>query len=382
MSIISSPSNSNDILYFYYNATHPPFTEILLEAYKEYSQNFFNPSGATRFSLSRQSVLENARAYFGEITNKDKNQFVFCSTGTEANALLVASLVEYLKKFKRVLVSPFEHSSFYGSLDYFEIPFELLKTDKSGTINLNDLENKLKEETSPVFVIYAGNETGVIQPIQKIYSITSQYDMPIFSDLMQAFGKIEIDYSLLEGFTFSGHKIGGGMGASLCYLPSKYLKKEFGVFKGGNQENSHRAGTENSPAILAFQNSAKLQLASLEEKNKRLLTYRNQMEKKLKELGAEIIAENSDRLPSTTFTLLPIEEVDFFMMGMEEANIIVSTGSSCKSRTRDPSFSLLRMGYTKEEALRAIRISTGYFTNSEEIERLTVAIESIVRKLT
>ena len=70
------------------------------------------------------------------------------------------------------------------------------------------------------------------------------------------------------------------------------------------------------------------------------------------------------------------------MMGMEEANIIVSTGSSCKSRTRDPSFSLLRMGYTKEEALRAIRISTGYFTNSEEIERLTVAIESIVRKLT
>ena len=76
MSIISSPSNSNDILYFDYNATHPPFTEILLEAYKEYSQNFFNPSGATRFSLSRQSVLENARAYFGEITNKDKNQWM------------------------------------------------------------------------------------------------------------------------------------------------------------------------------------------------------------------------------------------------------------------------------------------------------------------
>ena len=295
------------ILYFDYNATHPPFTEIVVEVYKEYTQNYFNPSGATRFSLSRQSLLESVRAYFGEITNKDKNQFVFSSTGTEANALLIAGLTEYLEKFKRVIVSPFEHSSFYGSLDYYKIPFELLRTDKSGLVDLNDLETKMNEHPSPVFVIYAANETGVIQPMQEIFSITSKFEMPIFSDLMQAFGKIEIDYSILEGFTFSGHKIGAGMGASLTYLPSKYLKKDFGILKGGNQENNHRAGTENSPAILAFQNAAKLQLSSLKEKNERLTSYKSKIEKTLREIGAEIIAESSPRLPSTTFTLLPIE---------------------------------------------------------------------------
>ncbi len=369
------------ILYFDYNATHPPFTEIVVEVYKEYAQNYFNPSGATRFSLSRQSLLESVRAYFGEITNKDKNQFVFSSTGTEANALLIAGLTEYLEKFKRVIVSPFEHSSFYGSLDYYKIPFELLRTDKSGLVDLNDLETKMNEHPSPVFVIYAANETGVIQPMQEIFSITSKFEMPIFSDLMQAFGKIEIDYSILEGFTFSGHKIGAGMGASLTYLPSKYLKKDFGILKGGNQENNHRAGTENSPAILAFQNAAKLQLSSLKEKNERLTNYKSKIEKTLREIGAEIIAESSPRLPSTTFTLLPIEEIDFFMMGMEEANIVVSTGSSCKSRTRDPSFSLLRMGYSKEEALRAIRLSTGYFTQQEEIERLLDCMRHTIQKL-
>ena len=105
------------IAYFDYNATHPPFTKLFLEAYTDYAVNFFNPSGATRFSLSRQSLLETVRSYFGEITKKDKNQFVFCSTGTEANALLIASLVDYLEKFKQVYISPFEHSSFYGSLD-------------------------------------------------------------------------------------------------------------------------------------------------------------------------------------------------------------------------------------------------------------------------
>ncbi len=369
------------IAYFDYNATHPPFTKIFLEAYTDYAVNYFNPSGATRFSLSRQSVLETARNYFGEITNKNKNQFVFCSTGTEANSLLVASLLNYLQKFKTVYISPFEHSSFYGSLDYYQIPFTLIATDKSGQIDLNDLESKMKEAPAPVFVIYAANETGVIQPMQEIYSIVSQFEMPIFSDLMQAFGKIEIDFSILEGFTFSGHKIGAGMGASLMYAPEKYLKKDFGVFKGGNQENSHRAGTENSPAIQAFSASSKEQLSTLIEKNIRLLKYKSQIEKVLTSLGAEIIAESSPRLPSTVFTLLPIEEIDFFMMGMEEANIVVSTGSSCKSRTREPSFSLLRMGYSKEEALRAIRISTGYFTTNEEVERLIESMSGIIKKL-
>lgn len=371
----------NRIAYFDYNATHPPFTKLFLEAYTDYAVNFFNPSGATRFSLSRQSLLEGVRGYFGEITKKDKNQFVFCSTGTEANALLIASLVDYLKKFKQVYISPFEHSSFYGSLDYFQIPFELIATDKTGKVDLNDLETKMKQAPAPVFVIYAANETGVIQPMQEIYSITRQYEMPIFSDLMQAFGKIEIDFSILEGFTFSGHKIGAGMGASLAYAPAKYLKKDLGIFKGGNQENNHRAGTENSPAIQAFQTASKEQLATLEEKNKRLTLYKSKIEKVLKELEAEIIAPTSPRLPSTIFTLLPIEEIDFFMMGMEEANIVVSTGSSCKSRTRDPSFSLLRMGYSKEEALRAIRISSGYFTLDTEVERLLDCMSQTIQKL-
>lgn len=372
---------NKEISYFDYNATHPPFADIISKAYEDYTQNFFNPSGATRFSLSRQSLLETARGYFGEITNKDKNQFVFSSTGTEANALLVAGLVESLQNHKRVLVSPFEHSSFYGALDYYKIPFELLKTDKSGIVDLNDFEEKMKAHPSPVFVIYAANETGVIQPLKEMYLIASKFEMPIFSDLMQAFGKIEVDFSILEGFTFSGHKIGAGMGASLTYLPSKYLKKDLAILKGGNQENNHRAGTENSPAILAFENAAKRQLSSLKDKNERLLGFQLKIEAVLKELGAEIISESSPRLPSTTFTLLPIDEIDFFMMGMEEANIVVSTGSSCKSRTRDPSFSLLRMGYSKEEALRAIRISTGYFTNQTDVERLLESMRNIIQKL-
>lgn len=87
------------------------------------------------------------------------------------------------------------------------------------------------------------------------------------------------------------------------------------------------------------------------------------------------------RIPTTSFCILPTDDVDFFMMGMEEAGFVVSTGSSCKSRSREPASSLLSMGYSKEEALRAIRISTGWFTTEEEVEKLCVQIRNVLRAL-
>ncbi|EMM73224.1 hypothetical protein LEP1GSC038_1381 [Leptospira weilii str. 2006001855] len=87
------------------------------------------------------------------------------------------------------------------------------------------------------------------------------------------------------------------------------------------------------------------------------------------------------RIPTTSFCILPTDDVDFFMMGMEEAGFVVSTGSSCKSRSREPTSSLLSMGYSKEEALRAIRISTGWFTTEEEVKELCVQIRNVLRAL-
>jgi predicted transcriptional regulator len=150
--------------------------------------------------------------------------------------------------------------------------------------------------------------------------------------------------------------------------------------KQGSTSRTRKSNQQNVAEVTSKVTS-KEQLATLEEKNKRLTLYKSKIEKVLKELESEIIAPGSPRLPSTIFTLLPIDEIDFFMMGMEEANIVVSTGSSCKSRTRDPSFSLLRMGYSKEEALRAIRISSGYFTLDAEVERLLDCMSQTIQKL-
>ncbi|EOQ97983.1 aminotransferase, class V [Leptospira wolbachii serovar Codice str. CDC] len=369
---------TNDLKYFDYNATHPPFPEILETCLADYLEGYFNPSGITRFSLKNQGKIEQTRKYFSSLSTGNEKQFVFSATGTEANYLLIQSLRVLYPKLDSVIVSPFEHSSMYAALESYGFTSDLIQTNKTGIIHLKDLEKKLIENPRPVVCLYAGNETGVIQPAEEIHKLTKEYGQVFYSDLMQGFCKVNVPYSLFDGFTFSGHKIGAGMGSAVTYLPK--ADSHFRLFGGGNQENDHRAGTENTFAIECLRKVAEIQLEQLEKKNKRLSRFQSLIEEKLETLGCTIIAKSSHRLPNTTFLILPIQSVDFFLLGMEEKGVLVSTGSSCKSRAREASKSLLYMGYSEEEALRCIRISTGYFTTEEEVDALLVAIEDLLQK--
>lgn len=369
---------TNEIKYFDYNATHPPFAEVLETCLADYLSGFYNPSGITRFSLKNQGKIEQTRKYFANLTNGQEKQFVFSATGTEANYLLIQSLRALYPNLDSVIVSPLEHSSMYAALESYGFTADLIHTDHSGIIDLQNLEKKLKENPRPVVCLYAGNETGVIQPAEEISKLTKKYDQLFYSDLMQGFCKTDVPFSVFDGYTFSGHKIGGGMGAALSYLPKS--DPSFHLFGGGNQENNHRAGTENIFAIECFKQVAEIQMKDLEKKNKRLSAFQTLIEEKLESLGCKIIAKFSPRLPNTTFLILPIQAVDFFLLGMEEKGILVSTGSSCKSRAREASKSLLHMGYSEEEALRCIRISTGYFTTEEDVKTLLSNMEDLIHK--
>ncbi|RHX89572.1 cysteine desulfurase family protein [Leptospira stimsonii] len=372
---------SKKIHYFDYNATHPPFADVLVAIQNDYLSDFYNPSGATRFSLGRQGKIEEARKTLEEYTGKPAKEFVFSSTGTEANHLLTQAIAG---KFSgSAIVSSLEHASMYSALEFAGFEIRKIRTLSNGRIDLSHLRILLEENSAPVFVLHVANESGVIQPLEEIASITAEFGEPLFSDLMQSFGKIDIPFSILSGFTFSGHKIGAGMGASATWIRSDLVsEKEFGIFRGGNQENNHRAGTENSPAILALSNILKIRIPEIEKKSEILITFQRKIETTLEECGCQIIGKESPRIVSTSFCLLPTDDVDFFMMGMEESGFVVSTGSSCKSRSRDPASSLLSMGFQEEEALRAIRISTGWFTTEEEVDALCIRIREVLQALT
>lgn len=365
-----------NIDYFDYNATHPPLRSIIEKAYSDYIAEFYNPSGATRFSLKNQGYIENARKYFAALTKSPEKNIVFSSTGTEANYLLIRALRARLPEETKVIVSPFEHSSMYSALRDHHFEMIVLSTDRTGIVNLEHLESLLESEPHPIVCLHTGNETGVIQPTLAIKRLADLFQVDFLSDLMQAFGKVELDFEHFSGFTFSSHKIGGGMGAAITGF--NFDLEKYAMFGGGNQENGHRAGTENLPAILSFQMASEFQKDHLIEKNQKLNLFRTTIESELENLGCKIIAKDSPRVMNTSFVLLPIEEIDFFLLGMEEKGIMISTGSSCKSRAREASASLLAMGYSKEESLRCIRISTGFLTTNEEVNRLIKNIKELL----
>ncbi|TGK17519.1 aminotransferase class V-fold PLP-dependent enzyme [Leptospira fluminis] len=363
------------IRYFDYNATHPPLPGLLSSVVEEYENDFYNPSGPTRFSLKRQGRIEEARKVLGSLTGKDPKGFVFCSTGTEANYLMATWAKRFVKT--TAYVSPYEHSSFYQALENANVPYGVLEGHSSGLVSLSEIEKNLKENPGPVFIVHAANESGVVQPLREIGEICHKAGQKLFSDVMQSFGKLDIPFSHLAGFTFSGHKIGAGLGTAVTWFEPEGTGT-VGIFRGGNQENGFRAGTENSPSILALAKAAEIQFSQMRSKNEKLLRFRNRIETFLESIGIQIVAKSSPRLPSTTFCLLPTEDLDFFMMGMEEKGFALSTGSSCKSRSREPAPSLLSMGFSKEEALRAVRISTGTFTTEEEVEELLATIRIVL----
>lgn len=366
----------NKVLYFDYNATHPPFPEILKEKLDEYLEDFYNPSGSTRYSLKNQGKIEKARKEISKIVLKPESDLVFSSTGTEANYLLIQALRHSFPNLESILVSPFEHSSMYDAIRNFEFQMEILKTDKSGLVDLEDLNTKLKTQARPIICLMAGNETGVIQPVEEISKLARFYEQFFLSDLMQAVGKIQVNFALFDGFSFSGHKLGAGMGTAVTGFTN--FPKNTQIFGGGNQENSHRGGTENVFSILSLPSALQFALTQLEEKNVRLSSFQKKLEHELEDLGCEIIAKNSPRLPNTSFIKLPVSNLDFLLLGLEEKGIILSTGSSCKSRAREASPSLLRMGYSEDEALLCVRISTGIFTIESEIKFLISELKELI----
>ncbi|GBF48728.1 aminotransferase, class V [Leptospira ryugenii] len=369
----------NNLIYLDYNATHPPFADIYQSVEKEYTEEFYNPSGMTRFSLKNQGKIESARKYFSQITGFIEKDLVFSSTGTESNYLLLSAIAKEWGKSASPIVSPFEHPSVFSAVEHFFGDFRIIRTNRNGILDDIHLQNLLEEKKAPLIISLVGNETGVVQDADFLQNLTKVYQTKWYSDLMQAFGKIEVPFDALAGFSFSGHKIGAGMGAALTGF--KGLPENVSIFSGGNQENNHRAGTENWPAILRMKLASERTLSQLQTKNEILRGFQKKIEETFESMGAEIISKDQKRVPNTSFILLPIEAVDFFLMGLEERQILVSTGSSCKSRSREASRSLLAMQYSEEEALRCIRVSTGIFSKEEEIETFLRSSQEILERL-
>ena len=233
-------------IYLDYNATTPLRDEVKKEMLDIMGPPL-NASSVHSFGRQAKTHLENARTSISNFVNANSDQIIFTSGGTEANSMI-------MQIFKRPLISSIEHDAVIASS---KNP-NFIDVDSNGLVKIDDLEIKIKKFNPDIIsVMWANNETGVIQPIKDIVKIAKKYKVYIHCDAVQALGKIDIDFkaSGLNSLAISSHKIGGPVGVGALIVDDPYNLNP--IILGGGQERGHRSGTENLIGIVGFGSAAR-----------------------------------------------------------------------------------------------------------------------------
>ena len=375
------------MIYFDYNATHPPLQSIFENNWKRYRENPANPSGISFASQKNQSFIDRKRKELAGAIELPAESLRFASTGTEATYWLIRSFASR-KAFKRCILSACEHDAMIAACQDAGLRIDYLPLGKDGVVKPSDLQDLLSsyaselEDFAFVSVIHASNETGIIQPVEELSRIARSYNLPFLSDTIQSAGKIPLPTRALDGFLLNGHKLGAGAGCAAAVFSPDFIESIVPLYRGGLQEDESRAGTENLFSIGCTVDAFLLQLEEMDEKSSKLKPWHQALEQFLHSMGVEIAGAKSHRISNTTYAVFSgIDHMDFLLMGLDQAGIVCSTGSSCKSRTRQPSRVLRNMGYTEKESMQALRFSSGLNSTESDFQTLQDTLKPLLQRL-
>jgi len=375
------------MIYLDYNAT-TPLCDAAREAMEPYfSKHFGNASSIHRAGRNARAAVDNARDKIAALIKAKPNEIVFTSGGTESCNLAVLGLARCnLDGGGHVICEKTEHHAVLHAVEHLEKHegFEVtwLDTSNDGVVDLDQLVKSIRPETRLVSIMTANNETGVIQPIREISKICRERGVLLHSDCVQAFGKIDLDISLVDAASFAAHKFYGPKGAGFLFLRSGLSVQP--VLFGGSHENQRRPGTENVPAIAGMAAAAELVLANRKAEQDRLLKLRDELWNLISQdvPDARLNGENAPRLANTlNVSLLGIDS-EMLLIALDLKGVCASSGSACMVGSVSASHVLLAMGLPIERARSAVRFSLGKNTTIEEIAASGKIIGEIVDRVT
>ena len=353
-------------VYLDYNATAPIRPEVA-NAMAEVLELVGNASSVHGFGREARRRLEHARDQVGALMAVDPGRVVFTSGGTESNNLALRGAGR-----RRVLVSAAEHDSVLKATP----DAEHITVRGDGLLDLDALAEMLGGDDRPalVSVMLANNETGVIQPVEQVVALAHEAGALVHCDAVQAAGKLPVDFTALgvDLMSLSAHKMGGPQGVGALLLAEGTELQP--LLKGGGQERSRRAGTENLPGIVGFGAAAALTSAALAEAEF-LAELRDGLERGLLSLAPELVVlgRTAPRLANTSCFALAGLASEIQVMALDLAGVAVSAGSACSSGKVRPSHVLRAMGLGEELAGCAIRVSLGWRSTADEVERFLAA---------
>ena len=316
------------------NASTTPLDNRVFEAMKPYFQlHFGNPSASNQHAVIPKKAIETARLSVADLVGGSKDQIIFNSGSTESiNHVLKSSFFSGLQMGKNhLVVSAIEHKAVLEVADYLEsmgCRVTRVGVNDNGIIDLKELSQSLTDKTFLVCVMLVNNETGVIQPVEQVVSISNQKGIPVFTDATQAVGKMYVDVTDLgiNYLCLSAHKIGGPKGVGALYLKNPDSLEP--LIHGGSQEKSKRGGTYNVPGIVGLGKAAEIALRELDS---RISFYKKKKEKVLAEVIGDDAVENflnSLKVDNIVSLTLKDEENEEYL-SKKRNKFSASTGSAC-----------------------------------------------------
>ncbi|MBF0611726.1 MAG: cysteine desulfurase [Magnetococcales bacterium] len=374
------------MIYLDHNATSPVLPEVVNAMLPYFTHKAGNPSSVHGAGRSAREGLDMARRQVATALSVRDSQVIFTSGGSEANNLAILGMAGQTYWRGKIITSQVEHPSVLQPCLYCEqqgMEVVRLPVNQQGLVSLEGLGQALTPDTVLVSIMHANNETGVLQPIAELAALCQQAGIPFHCDAVQTVGKIPVQMADLgvQLLSLSGHKFGGPKGAGALLVDGRLTLQP--RILGGGQERGRRAGTENVPALVGLAHALLASQKNMASEMERLSSLRHDLEEALTRSlpQAVILGRETPRLPNTTALLLPGMDGETLVMSLDLAGLAVSSGSACSSGKASSSHVATAMGFSHSMASGLLRISMGWNTKPEEIQRLVPTLTKTVNKL-
>ncbi|MBK8707884.1 MAG: cysteine desulfurase [Flavobacteriales bacterium] len=382
------------VIYLDNNAT-TPIDPRVLEAMMPYlTYEFANANSTHQFGLNAYDAVKTARKQVAELIGAETNEIIFTSGATEAINLAIKGVAEqYADNGKHIVTVATEHSAVLDTCKYLETKgYEVtyLPVERDGLLDKEVVKNRLRDDTILLAVMYANNETGVLQPIQELAAMAHEAGALFMTDATQAVGKLRIDVQELnvDLLCMSGHKFYAPKGIGALYVRQRGRRLKLpALLHGGGHERGLRSGTLNVPGIVSLGKACELALKEMPANEKHIRTLRDRLEAELLEIeGASVNGSTTHRLYNTSNILLEGVDSDALILGLsnsesDEPIIAISNGSACTSANIEPSHVLTSMGLDDLAAFSCIRISLGTPNHDHELTTVSGSVSKLVNNL-
>ncbi|KAI7859102.1 cysteine desulfurase [Circinella umbellata] len=375
-------------IYLDVQATSPMDPRVLDAMMPYMTEIYGNPHSRThQYGWETETAVENARKEVAQLIGADPKEIIFTSGATESNNLSLKGVARFYKNKKRhIITTQIEHKCVLESCrelqeEGFEVTY--LPVQSNGIIDMKQLEEAIRPDTSIVSIMMVNNEIGVTQPITEIGQLCRSKKVFFHSDIAQAAGKVPIDVNAMnvDLLSISGHKLYGPKGIGALYVRRRPRVRLQAIISGGGQERGIRSGTLAAPLVVGLGEACRISREEMEYDHAYISKLANRLITGI-QANVESVTRNGDSeksYPGCVNLSFAYVEGESLLMALKD--IALSSGSACTSASLEPSYVLRALGADDETAHSSIRFGIGRFTTEEEIDFVIDKVSQHVQKL-